>query len=156
MKTQSKNNFFYAKTPEEKLRNISTFHIRSYHVYYEGMRSITRSLVGKSRVAAFMGVKNRIWERINGWKEKFFSQAGKEVLLKAVIQSIPTYTMSVFQLPKTLCKDINSMMAKFWWGHKGSDARIAWMSWERMGRAKVKGGMGYRDLENFNMALLAK
>ena len=51
---------------------------------------------------------------MNGWKEKFISQAGKEVLLKAVVQAIPTYTMSVFQLPKTLCKEISSMMSKFW------------------------------------------
>jgi hypothetical protein len=47
--------------------------------------------------------------------------------------------MSVFQLPKTLCQEINSMMARFWWGHKGNEKRVAWMSWERMGKAKEKG-----------------
>jgi hypothetical protein len=114
------------------------------------------SLIGKSRMEAFVGIKNKIWERLNGWKEKILSQAGKEVLLKAVIQAIPTYTMSVFQLPKKLCSDINSMMSKFWWGHKGNDARIAWMSWAKLGKTKAHGGLGYRDLENFNLALLAK
>jgi hypothetical protein len=102
----------------------------------------------------FSDLKGKIWDRLNGWKEKFLSQAGKEVLLKAVIQAIPTYTMSVFQLPKTLCQEINSMMARFWWGHKGNDKRVAWMSWERMGKPKEKGGMGYRDLECFNMAIV--
>lgn len=48
-------------------------------------------------------------------KEKFVSYAGKEVLLKVVIQVISTYTMSVFQMPKTQCHDINSMMLRFWW-----------------------------------------
>ncbi|XP_059451112.1 uncharacterized mitochondrial protein AtMg00310-like [Corylus avellana] len=93
---------------------------------------------------------------MHGWKEKFLSQAGNEVLLKAVIQAIPTYTMSVFQLPKAVCKEINSMMSQFWWGHKENDSKMAWMSWEKLGIAKAKGGMGYRDLESFNMALLAK
>jgi hypothetical protein len=78
------------------------------------------------------------------------------VLLKVVVQAIPTYTMSVFQLHKTLCKDINSMMAKFWWGHKEKENKIAWMSWKKMGRSKESGGLGYQDLESFNMALLAK
>ena len=50
---------------------------------------------------------------MQGWKENFLSQAGKKVLLKTMVQAIPTYTMSVFQLPKTLCKDINSVISKF-------------------------------------------
>lgn len=53
---------------------------------------------------------------MNGWKENFLSHAGKEILLGAVIQAIPTYTISVFQLPKSLCREINTMMAKLWWG----------------------------------------
>jgi hypothetical protein len=114
------------------------------------------ALVGRSKVSAFSSIKGRIWDRICGWKEKFLSQAGKEIMLKAIIQAIPTYKMSVFLLPKTLCHDINSMISKFWWGHKEKDSKMVWMSWEKLGRAKEKGGMGFRDLECFNLALLAK
>jgi hypothetical protein len=78
------------------------------------------------------------------------------VVLKAAIQVIPTDTMSVFLLPKVLCTNINSMMSRFWWGHKEKDSSIAWISWDKIRRSKYKCGLGYRDIECFNLALLAK
>jgi hypothetical protein len=48
------------------------------------------ALIGRSRVSSFNFIKERIWAKLNGWKEKFLTHAGKEVLLKAVIQAIPT------------------------------------------------------------------
>jgi hypothetical protein len=86
------------------------------------------TLIGRSKVSTFTRIKGRIWNRINGWKEKFLSHAGKEIIIKAVIHTIPTYTRSVFQLPKSLSHDINSMMAKFWWGHQENANKIAWMN----------------------------
>jgi hypothetical protein len=38
------------------------------------------------------------------------------------------------------------MIARFWWGHKENESKVAWMSWEWMGRTKDQGGMGFRDL----------
>jgi hypothetical protein len=77
---------------------------------------------------------------MQGWKEKFLSHAGKEILLKVVVQAIPTYTMSVFKISKTLCNDINSTMDELGKDGKGKDGR----------------GLGFRDLECFNTTLLAK
>jgi hypothetical protein len=78
------------------------------------------------------------------------------VLIKAVVQAIPTYTMSIFKLPKTLCKCINSMMVRFWWGHKENTSQIAWKSWDKLGRSKNSGGLGFQDLELYKQAFLAK
>jgi hypothetical protein len=72
-----------------------------------------------------------------------------------VIQAIPTYSMRVFLLPLRLCAEINSLMQKFWWGHKENDSKIHWMSWKKLGFSKAKGSMGFRDLRSFDLALLA-
>jgi hypothetical protein len=85
----------------------------------------------------------RARERVNNWKVKFLSQAEKEILLKAVVQAIRTYTMSIFLLPTTLCKEINAIMQRFWRGNQENVKKIHWMSWERMGRSKSQGGMGF-------------
>ena len=56
------------------------------------------------------------------------SIASKEILIKAMAQSIPTYTMSVFQLPLKLCDELDDLCAKFWWGQMGNDRKIHWKS----------------------------
>ena len=48
------------------------------------------------------------------------SKAGKEVVIKTVAQSIPTYTMGVFQLLVKLCDELNALCAKFWWSQVGN------------------------------------
>jgi hypothetical protein len=63
--------------------------------------------ISYSKIEAFGFLKDKVQKKLSGWREKFLSAAGKEVLLKAVIQSIPTYVMSCFELPKQLCNEIN-------------------------------------------------
>jgi hypothetical protein len=49
--------------------------------------------VGKSKKKTFEYLKKRIWSQIQGWQEKLLTKAGKEILIKAVAQSIPTYAV---------------------------------------------------------------
>ena len=57
-------------------------------------------IAGKSKTNTFKGVREKITKKVTGWKEKFISQAGKEILIKTVAQTVPTYTMSIFKIPK--------------------------------------------------------
>ena len=60
--------------------------------------------VGQSRASVFAYLKDRIWARIQGWIEKLLSKVGKEILIKAIAQAIPTFAMSCFDLTKGLCE----------------------------------------------------
>ena len=84
------------------------------------------------------------------------SSAGKDVLIKAVAQAISTYAMSCFDLTKSLCDDIGRMVCRFWWAQQENENKMHWISWERLCSRKKKGGVGYRDLHLFNLAMLAR
>ena len=71
---------------------------------------------GKSKVETFKELQKRITKRVIGWKEKYISKAGREVLLKAVAQAISTYSTSLFRISKKVCESINSAMSNYWWG----------------------------------------
>jgi hypothetical protein len=68
------------------------------------------ALVGADRSDYFEHFIERIIQRINGLKEKMLSIGGKEIILKAVAQAIPVYAMSVFLIPKGVCKRMRWML----------------------------------------------
>jgi len=74
------------------------------------------SMIGRNKKAMFDYLRDRIWRKIQQWSGKHLSKAGREVLIKSVAQSIPTYCMSTFLLPTTLGEEFQRMINSFWWG----------------------------------------
>lgn len=112
--------------------------------------------MGRGKRKDFNGIKDQVGRKIAGWKGKLLSNARREILIKVVAQATPTYMMSCFKLPDSLCRELNSLVSQFWWGQKDKELKMAWISWESMCTPKSKGGMGFKDLKAFNLALLAK
>lgn len=122
------------------------------HGKYLGLPSI----IGRSKTEVFAEVKEKVGRKLAGWKEKLLSIGGKEILIKAVAQAVSTYTMSCFLIPKGLCEEIEEMIRNFWWGQRKEEKKIASVSWKKMCKAKSNGGMGFRNFQAFNLAMLMK
>ena len=85
--------------------------VREYEKYL-GLLAV----VGQKKKESLNYIKERVWHKLQGWKERLLSQTGKEVLLKAMVQAIPTFAMSCFKLPTGLIQDIEKLIRKFLWG----------------------------------------
>ena len=124
-------------------------------MYYDKYLGLP-SLIGKRKKASFDYIIERVWRKLQGWEERLLSQVGREVLIKAVVQAIPTYTMGCFKLPIALCHEIEVLIRKFWWGERGNQKKIHWVKWVDLCEPKLEGGMGFKEHPLFNDSLLAK
>ncbi|KAL8099525.1 hypothetical protein AgCh_031966 [Apium graveolens] len=112
-------------------------------------------MMGRSKSSTLSFLKDKVRKTIQNWDDRWISQAGREILMKSVIQSLPTYAMSVFLLPMDIIKEFERMISKYWRGATSNHSRkIQWMSWSRLCRHKSTGGLGFRDFHDFNLALL--
>jgi hypothetical protein len=74
---------------------------------------------GKLPRAMVYQLIQKIGGRLPGWKREFFSYPGRELLVKSVLSSIPTYFLSIFPLPKWGFSKIDRFRRGFLW--KGKD-----------------------------------
>jgi hypothetical protein len=48
------------------------------------------------------------------------------------------------------------MIGRYWWSQQDKSNKIHLLSWEKLTRSKKNGGLGFRDLHLFNMAMLSR
>ena len=95
---------------KEPLKNLlRVLEIKEYEKYL-GLLAV----VGRRKKMSLNYIKDRVWGKLQGWKEKLISQVENEVLLKAMVQVIPTFAMSCFKLPIGLFQDIEMLIQKCW------------------------------------------
>ena len=125
---RTKTSLFFSKNTlgdvQEEIKTRFGAQVIKQHKRYLGLPS----LIGRNKQSTFKSIKEKLGKKPAGWKEKMLSKAGKEILIKAVVQAIPTYTMSCFKLHDSLCEDLTSMIQNFWWGQKKDEKKIVWLS----------------------------
>ncbi|KAJ3683983.1 hypothetical protein LUZ61_013147 [Rhynchospora tenuis] len=99
---------------------------------------------------------DRMWSKLAGWKCSMLSHAGRLVLIKSVLTSLPVYYMTTVKLPKGMIDQMMSLMAKFFWGKTDKVRYLSFISWKKICSKVEDGGLGVKDLHKFGDALFMK
>ncbi|GJW77555.1 hypothetical protein Tco_0139237 [Tanacetum coccineum] len=94
--------------------------------------------------------------RIGDWKNKSLSFMGRLQLCNFVLSSMQVYWASVLLIPKGIVYDINQLIRGFLCcngEYKRGKAKVAW---DVISLPKTEGGLGIRNLDTFNIALMTK
>lgn len=70
----------------------------------------------RSKISALRFVVEKVRRKMGGWKQRYLSQAGREVLIKAVCNVVPSYAMNCFKFPKKTCMQLDSLISDFFFG----------------------------------------
>jgi hypothetical protein len=102
------------------------------------------------------GVIETMERRLAGWKKIYLSKGGRLTLIKSTLSNLPTYYMSLFPLPVGVANRLERLQRDFLWGGIGDEFKFHLVNWERICRSIKSGGLGVRNLLQFNRALLGK
>lgn len=104
----------------------------------------------------FRHLKDKIQSKNGVWQRNLLSRAGKATFIKAVVQAVPTYSMSTFRVFKGVCRTMDAMVRNFWWGARDDTRFLALKSCKNIYQPREFGGLGFRLFKNINTALLSK
>lgn len=94
---------------QDRVKQVLKIRMSRSHQLYLGAPSFSL----RNKRIQFAYLKDNMRKKVEGWKHKHFSKGGKETLIKSVLQAVPVFAMSCFRVPTSICKELESICARF-------------------------------------------
>ncbi|KAG5585843.1 hypothetical protein H5410_046277 [Solanum commersonii] len=104
--------------------------------------------VGRPRIIYFSDLINKVLCKITGWQTRLLSYGGRAILVKHVLQSLPIHLLSVVTPHVTVLKQVQSIMADFFWGWMNERKKYHCVSWKTLSFTYDEGGIGMINLKD--------
>nr|GEY31380.1 RNA-directed DNA polymerase, eukaryota, reverse transcriptase zinc-binding domain protein [Tanacetum cinerariifolium] len=99
-----------------------------------------------SRKQSWKEVVDKVLSRLSRWKMNLLSIRGRFNLLKSVLGSMPIFHMSIFKVPSSILKSLESIRSRFFNGQDSKSSKTSWLKWNMVLTPKDKGGLGVSSL----------
>lgn len=109
----------------------------------------------KSAVA-WNGVIEKVEKRLATWQMQYLSMGGRLTLINSVLDSIPTYIMSLFPMPSKVQKHLDKVGRSFLREGNSDAHKFHLVKWSKVIQPKKQGALGIRDLTKHKNSLLMK
>jgi hypothetical protein len=128
--------------------NILNFQIGSLPFNYLGIPLFK----GKPKVSWLQPIADKIHAKLSAWKASLLSMAGRVQLVKAVIQSMLLYSITIYSWPVFLIKQVERAVKNFIWSGDVDKRKIVTVAWKKICRPLSQGGLNLRSLSCLNKA----
>lgn len=108
------------------------------------------------RANLWQPILTKMRRKLSTWKQNMLSFGGRLCLINSVLTLLPIFFLSFFRDPKGILRSATRIMKNFLWGGSKSASKIAWIKWDKVCRPRKAGGLGVRNWDLFNIALLRK
>jgi hypothetical protein len=102
------------------------------------------------------GVVEKTIRSLPSWKRMYLSKGGRLDLIKSTLSNLPTYLLSLFPIPTSVAKRIESIHCDFLWGGMGEEFKYHLVNGTKVCAPTREGGLGIQNLRLFNHALIGK
>lgn len=102
-------------------------------------------LGSKSKCEAIWEVViQKCYKKLSTWRRKYLSKGQRLILINSVLESLPIYYVSMFQMLVSVMKTIEKIMRKFLWGSIDSNRKRSWVAWKKAILPKSRGGISIK------------
>ena len=95
---------------------------------------------------------DKIKAKLASWKASLLSIAGRVQLVKSVVYSMLTYSISIYSWPISLIKELDKCIRNFIWSGDCEIRKLVTVSWFKVCSPIIEGGLGLRSLSTLNEA----
>src|SRR4030065_1521215 len=88
-----KSEIYFSRNVSDTLQNSITNIMGVQVVLGTGTYLGLPSMIGINRTMVFSYIKDRVWHKINSWGSRCLSKMRNKIMIKSVLQDIPTYAI---------------------------------------------------------------